>query len=104
MKKISIVAMSALSLILLSGCSNRIASTPAVMSYNGSDVDYSKIDSMKVSKICKELSANSGDTTIVVAAKAGNISKIKHVDTSFEYTTFLFWTTGHKQCVTVYGE
>ncbi|MDY0116441.1 MAG: TRL domain-containing protein [Sulfurimonadaceae bacterium] len=104
MKKISIVALSALSLALLSGCSHKIASTPAVMVYDGSNVDYSQMETYKVSKICKALSASSGDTTITAAAKAGGISKIKHVDTSFEYNTFLFWQNGHKQCVTVYGE
>jgi len=104
MKKISIAALGLLSVALLSGCSQRVASTPAVMSYDGSSVDYSTIDQMKVSKVCKELKELSGDTTIVAAAKAANISKIKHVDTSFEYGTFLFWQYGHKTCVTVYGE
>lgn len=91
-------------LFLITGCSNKIAATPANMVYNGNEVDYSKIDKLKESKICKGISDSSGDTTIITAARAGGISKVKHVDTSFEYTTFLFFTFGAKHCITVYGE
>ncbi len=88
----------------LTGCSYKIASTPAVMSYDGSNVDYSQIDSMKHAKVCQYLADGEGDTTIIAAAKKAQISKVKHVDTSFEYEKFLFFTFGQKKCVTVYGE
>ncbi|MDD5157630.1 TRL domain-containing protein [Sulfurimonas sp.] len=104
MLKKSLLIVTVASILFFSGCSNRIANTPAVMSYDGSSVDYSKIDQMKVSKVCKYVTDASGDTTIVAAAKAAGISKIKHVDNSYEYSTFLFWSSGHKNCVTVYGE
>lgn len=86
------------------GCAHKIASTPAYMTYDGSSVDYSKIDSMKRATVCKDLTSADGDTTIIAAAKAGEISKIKHVDTTFEFKQILFWPTGQKNCVTVYGE
>ena len=91
-------------LLLLSGCSYKSSATPAVMTYDGSSVDYSTITNMKNAKVCKELSSGDGDVTTIAAAKKARISKIKHVDVSFEYNTFLFFQFGHKRCVTVYGE
>lgn len=87
-----------------SGCAHQAISTPAMMTYDGSSVDYTKIDSMKHAKVCKGIYSPDGDTTIIAAAKLAEISKIKHVDTSFEYKQVLFWPTGQKNCVTVYGE
>lgn len=86
------------------GCAHQAITTNATMTYDGSAVDYSKIDSMKRAKVCKDIHSADGDTTIIAAAKAAEISKIKHVDTSFEYKQVLFWPTGQKNCVTVYGE
>ena len=86
------------------GCAHQAMTTNAVMAYDGSSVDYSKIDTMKHAKVCKEATSPDGNTTIIAAAKAADISKIKHVDTSFEYKQILFWPTGQKHCVTVYGE
>ncbi|QSZ40795.1 hypothetical protein GJV85_01250 [Sulfurimonas aquatica] len=94
----------ALATLTMSGCAHKMASTPATMSYDGSNIDYSKINEMKVSKVCHNLTEPDADTTIVTAAKRASISKIKHVDTSFEYSTFLFWTISPKSCVTVYGQ
>ena len=86
------------------GCAHKIASTSAMMTYDGSSVDYSKIDTLKKGTVCKDLHGSDGDTTIVAAAKAAEISKIKHVDTSYVYEQVLFWPTKQKSCVTVYGE
>lgn len=91
-------------MLMVSGCSHKMASTPAVMTYDGSNVDYSKIGEMKMSKLCSGLADADKDTTIIAAAKQAGISKIKHVDTSYEYSTFLFWTVSPKNCITVYGE
>ncbi len=97
-------AVGIATLFLVTGCSFKSHSTPAVMSYDGSDVDYSTIDTLKHAKVCQKLSDGNGDRTIIAATKKANISKVKHVDTSFEYEQFLFWQYGHKKCVTVYGE
>jgi hypothetical protein len=86
------------------GCAHKITSTPAYMTYDGSNVDYSKIDTMKRATVCKGLHSSDGNTSIIAAAKAGEISKIKHVDISFEFKQFLFWPTSQFNCVTVYGE
>lgn len=86
------------------GCAHKIMSTNAIMTYDGSSVDYSKIDSMKHATVCKDTHGSDGDTTIIAAAKAAEISKIKHVDSSYEFKQVLFWPTGQKNCVTVYGE
>lgn len=87
-----------------SGCAHKAITTNAIMTYDGSSVDYSKIDSLKHATVCKGIHSPDGDTTIVAAAKAAEISKIKHVDTSFEYKQILFWPTNQRNCVTVYGE
>ena len=103
LRKMIIASIAILGMITMSGCANRVASTPATMSYDGSSVDYSTIDTLKNAKVCKKLTDASGDTTIITAAKKAGISKIVHVDTSFESTSFLMFTFGAKSCVTVYG-
>ena len=87
-----------------SGCAHKIVSTPATMTYDGSSVDYSKVETMKHATVCKDIGASDGDTTIIAAAKAAGISKVRHVDTSFQYSRFLFFTLDARNCVTVYGE
>lgn len=104
MKKIALLTISIASVAIFSGCAHKIVATPAVMTYDGSSVDYSKVESMKHAKVCKDLGSSDGDTTIIAAAKLANISKVKHVDTSFEFSQFLFSRIGEKNCVTVYGE
>jgi hypothetical protein len=105
MKKIlKNTGLGLIAVLLMTGCSYKATSTPAVMSYDGSNVDYKTIDSMKHAKVCKETTSGDGDTTTIAAAKAAGISKIKHVDTSVEYDTFLFFATGTRLCTTVYGE
>lgn len=101
MKKTS---LSVLFVLLATGCAHKITSTPAIMTYDGSSVDYSKIDTLKTATVCKNLHSSDGDTTIVAAAKAGEISKIKHVDISYTFNQFLFWPSSQKNCITVYGE
>jgi len=74
------------------------------MSYDGSKNDYSKADQWKSYTICKDLTEDGGDISVITAAKKAGISKIKHVDTSYQYKKFLFFTFAPKKCVTVYGE
>lgn len=104
MKKIALLTISIASVAIFSGCSHKILSTPAVMTYDGSSVDYKTIDSMKHAKICKDLTSHDGDTSIISAARVAGISKVKHVDMSNEHQSFLFFHFGFQQCVTVYGE
>ena len=105
MKKRLVTAFSVSVMLLgFSGCSHNISSTPAVMTYDGSKVDYSTIRSMKHAKVCHDVTSIDGDTSIITAAEKAGIKTVKHVDTSLESTQFLFWTTGIKNCVTVYGE
>ena len=92
------------STLLVTGCSYKNISTPAVMSYDGSNVDYSTIDTLKKSELCKKLTDGDGDDSVITAAKKAGISKIKHVDTDYTHKQFLFWTYDQKVCVTVYGE
>ena len=104
MKK-SFLAVTLFGLVVgTTGCAHKIASTNAIMTYDGSSVDYSKINEMKHATVCKDTHGSDGDTTIIAAAKAADISKIKHIDTSYEFKQVLFWPTGQKNCVTVYGE
>ena len=104
MKWQKITLLSVVAAAMFAGCTYKTESTPAVMSYDGSKVDYTTIDSMKHAKVCKFLDAPEGDVTIVTAAKAAGIKYVKHVDHSVEFDTFLFWDSGHRNCVTVYGE
>jgi len=104
MKK-SLLSVVILGLVIgTTGCAHNIVTTPAMMTYDGSSVDYSKIDTMKHATVCKDVHGSDGDTTIIAAAKAAEISKIKHIDTSYEFKQVLFWPTKQKNCVTVYGE
>ena len=103
-KAIKVSVLSLTAMLLVTGCSYKATSTPAVMSYDGSNVDYSKVESMKHAKVCKYLTSGDGDTTVISAAKKAGISKIKHVDTSFEYKQFLFFPFSAKRCSIVYGE
>lgn len=89
---------------LMTGCSYKAFKTPAVMSFDGDKVDYTKIDEMKKAKVCQLLTEGDGDSTVILAAKKAGISHIEHVDTSFEYDQFLFWRYNVKSCVVVYGE
>jgi hypothetical protein len=91
-------------LIALTGCSYKFTSTPASMKYDGTQTDYSKASHWKKAKLCKELTKDGGDLSILSAAKKAGISKIKHIDTSYEYKKFLFWTYDPKRCIIVYGE
>lgn len=86
------------------GCAHKITATNAMMTYDGSSVDYSKMDAMKHATVCQFVNSADGDTSIIAAAKAAEVSKIKHVDTTFEFKQILFWPTGQRKCVTVYGE
>lgn len=104
MKHFKILGGIALASLLFTGCTFKTESTPAVMTYDGSNVDYSRIDELKKATVCKYVTAKEGDTTIIAAAKAGGIKKIKHVDTSFVYDTFFGMGYGYRNCVTVYGE
>ena len=97
------LAVATATILLSTGCTYKAIATPAVMSYDGSAVDYSTIDTMKHAKVCKDITSKDGDTTTIAAAKKAGISKIMHVDNSIERDTFLFWTTGIRQCTTVYG-
>ena len=92
------------SALLVTGCSYKNISTPVVMSYDGSNVDYSKIDTLKKSEVCKKLADANGNDSVITAAKKAGISKIKHVDTAYTQKQFLFWTYDREVCVTVYGE
>jgi hypothetical protein len=91
-------------LVGFSGCSYKAFNTPAVMTYDGTSVDYSTIRNMKNAKVCKEITSGDGDITTIAAAEKAGISKIKHVDTTFEYKQFLFWSYDGKRCTIVYGE
>ena len=104
MNKIAFLTLSIASVAMFSGCAHKVLTTPAVMTYDGSSVDYSKVESMKHAKICKDLTSHDGDTSIISAARAAGISKVKHVDMSNEHQSFLFFHFGFQQCVTVYGE
>ena len=104
MKKLRLTIFCLGLLIGSTGCAHKIASTTAIMTYDGSSVDYSKNDEMKHATVCKDTHGSDGDTTIIAAAKAAEISKIKHVDNSYEFKQILFWPISQKNCVTVYGE
>ncbi|MGE4295682.1 MAG: hypothetical protein AB7E49_08275 [Campylobacterales bacterium] len=101
-----VVTLSLIGLaVLFAGCTTRYYGTPATMAYDGSTLDYSKLDQMKSGRACSnEKDANGHySSTTTQAAKNGGIRFIKHVDTSTEITNSLFSTT-MKTCVTVYGE
>lgn len=104
MSKVVTLALVCLGL-LFAGCTTRHYGTPAMMSYDGSALDYSKIDQMKSGRACSNEKDANGHyaSTTTQAAKNGGIRFIKHVDTSTEITRSLFSTT-MKTCVTVYGE
>ena len=91
-------------MLLTTGCSYKSQSTPAVMTFDGTNVDYSKVTYLKNAKVCEYFADGEGDTTIIAAAKKAKVSKVKHVDISIEHETFLFFEYGHRRCVTVYGE
>ena len=103
--KLSKIALGTiLAASVFTGCTYKVESTPAVMTYDGSKVDYTRIDELKNSKVCIFLADGEGDSTIITAAKQAGIKYIKHVDVSKEHDTFLFWAYGFRNCVTVYGE
>jgi hypothetical protein len=104
MIKIMLAAAAFGAIVGISGCAHKIVSTPATMTYDGSSVDYSKVESMKHASVCKYDDSADGDTTIIAAARAAGVSKVKHVDNSFEYSRFLWFLIGQRHCVTVYGE
>jgi len=97
-------ALAVAAMVLTTGCSLKSTVTPAVMTYDGSSVDYTTIGNMKHAKVCQVLADGEGDTTIIAAAKAAGISKIKHVDSSLEHEQFVIFKYGYKICTTVYGE
>ena len=74
------------------------------MTYEGSKIDYSKIDEYKHATVCKSMKDLDGDTTVIAAAKKAQISNIMHVDTSVETSKFLVFIPDMKRCVTVYGQ
>jgi len=103
-KKIGL-ALTAITLTIgFSGCAHKMIQTPANMVYNGNQVDYSTIDTLKKSTLCYKLGDADKDTSIITAAKNAQISKIKHIDTEFKYKTFLLWDYDRQSCITVYGE
>ncbi len=104
MKVSKLMVTAALAGLVFTGCTYKVEKTPAVMTYDGTGLDYSKIDELKKSKVCTFLADGEGDNTIVNATKQAGISKVKHVDISSEHDTFLFWNYGYRKCVTVYGE
>ncbi|UCN00763.1 hypothetical protein LCX93_02285 [Sulfurimonas sp. SWIR-19] len=61
-----------------SGCAHKMIQTPANMVYDGNQVDYSKIDTLKKSTLCYKLGDADKDTSIITAAKNAQISKITH--------------------------
>jgi len=97
-------AFPLLTIFALTGCTYKTVNTPVVMSYNGSDVDYSKVAGLKHAKVCKIITDKEGDTSVITAARKAGISHIVHVDTSYEFDQFLFFTYNHRRCVTVYGD
>lgn len=101
-QKITLAVM--MGALTFTGCTYKTEATPAVMTYDGSKVDYSTIDSMKHAKVCKLVTADEGDVTVTAAAKTANIKYIKHVDVSREFDSFLGIGYGYRNCVTVYGE
>ncbi len=103
-KKISLGVISFALITGFTGCAHKMLQTPAVMTYDGSSLDYSKIDQLKVSKVCYTWGDDDKDTSVIRAAKQGGISKIKHVDTSVEYKKFLWFEYDQRSCTTVYGE
>ena len=100
--KYSVLAVATMA--LTTGCSLKSSSTPAVMTYDGSKVDYSTVENLKHAKVCEILTDREGDTSIIAAAKKAGISKVVHVDRSVEHKEFLFFQYGHKVCTTVYGK
>lgn len=104
MKKIALLTASVVSVVMFTGCAHKVIGTPAVMTYDGSSVNYSTVESMKHAKICKDMASPDGDTSIITAAKTAGVSKVIHVDVSNEHKSFLIWDFGFQQCITVYGE
>lgn len=113
MKKI-LLASTILFASFFTACSTvkvKSEDTSSLMKYDGTNTDYSKLDSYKKATICKEFVIGKGyvgSNSVAEAAKNGGISKVKHVDIHSEYTeqSGLFSPTrdNFKQCVTVYGE
>lgn len=103
-KTLFLGSLTIVTMLTMTGCAHKMLSTPATMSYDGSSVDYSKIDSMKHAKVCQDLKSEDSDTSIITATKIAHISKVKHIESSFEYKKFLWFLTSTKKCVTVYGE
>ena len=100
MNKIPFIVLSIGFAVGVSGCAHEIKSTPIVMVFDASRVDFSKIDSMKHGMICHEIDDKDGDLSLITAAKAAGISKIMYVETSFQMNK----GNGKASCLTVYGE
>ena len=103
MKK-KLLASTLLATLALTGCSYKYTTTPASMTFDGTQTDYSKASQWKSATLCKGLDEDGGDLSILDAAKKAGISKIKHIDNSLQYDKFLFWRYNYKKCITVYGE
>ena len=98
------IVLPALAIFALTGCTYKTVNTPVVMSYDGSNVDYSKVAGLKHAKVCKIITDKEGDTSVITAARKAGIKHVVHVDTSYEFDQFLFFTYNHRRCITVYGD
>ncbi|OCL84072.1 TRL domain-containing protein [Arcobacter porcinus] len=114
MKKSLILGTILVATIAFTGCSSvkiKSEDTSTLMRYDGTNTDYSKLDSYKKGTVCTSYEVGRGyvgSTSVADAAKQAGISKVKHVDVHTEYKEtpgFMSSTkSDFKKCVTVYGE
>ncbi|RLA06269.1 MAG: hypothetical protein DRQ51_09820 [Gammaproteobacteria bacterium] len=103
-KLLSVCAFSSIGLF---GCvQGNISRTPAVMTYDGSNVDYSKLHTLKKSTSCKNAGEADGNLTISSLTKKAKISKVIHIDTfnTYNIDNFNGKVTQKKECITIYGK
>lgn len=88
--------------VLMSGCTIKMSRT--VVEFDGSKTDYSQLGSMKSGKACikRVLGFPTAlDGSVSTAAKNGKISKVMHVDQTFNKGPLNLTETN---CTVVYGK
>ena len=90
------IAMTAAVLALGTGCTYKLSDTATSTKLDGTQVDYSKMDQYIQAQTCMKIgSREDASISILKAAQAAGISKVKYVDIS---------TLKNENCIIVYGE
>lgn len=102
MKSSKKIIIAVITLLMMSGCAIKTSRT--IVEFDGSKVDYSKLDSMKSGKACSSRILGiptSLDSSVATAAKAGGIAKVAHVDQEFNRGVLGITS---ENCTVVYGK